>query len=81
MITGAWKRPVALDVDPLGNIYVLDRGHRTLEMFSPAGKRQARIGPQLGGGVELRKPADLAVDGSGRIFIADSDLPHVVMLD
>ncbi len=81
VLRSAWKRPVALALDPLGNTYVLDRGHRTVEMFNAAGKRQARLGPQLGAGIELKKPVDLAVDGSGRVFIADSDLPFVVMLD
>ncbi len=81
VLKGGWKRPVALALDALGNTYVLDRGHRTVEMFNAAGQRQARIGPSLGGGIELRKPVDLAVDGSGRVFIADSDLPFVVLLD
>ncbi len=81
VLRGGWKRPVALALDPLGNTYVLDRGHRTLEMFNAAGQRQAKIGPSLGGGIELRRPVDLAVDGSGRVFIADTDLPFVVLLD
>ncbi len=81
VLKGAWKRPVALALDPLGNAYVLDRGHRTLEMWNAAGKRQARVGPQLGGGIELRQPVDLSVDGSGRLFIADRKLPFVVMMD
>ena len=81
LIKGGWKRPVALALDPLGNTYVLDRGNRTVEMWNATGQRLAKLGPQLGGGIELRKPVDLAVDGSGRVFIADSDLPSVVMLD
>ena len=81
-ISGAdWKRPVALDLDRLGNLYVLDRGNGTVEMFDAGGRRTARLGLVLGGGVELRSPADLAVDGSGRLFIADNKLPFVVMLD
>ena len=82
VVSGAgWKKPVALDLDRLGNLYVLDRGNGTVEMFDSSGKRTARLGPSLGGGVELRSPTDLAVDGSGRLFIADSKLPFVVMLD
>ncbi len=81
VLKGSWRRPVAIDLDPLGNTYVLDRGQRTVEMWNAAGQRQARLGPQLGGGIELRKPVDLAVDGSGRVFIADNDLPFIVMLD
>ncbi|MCP3962035.1 MAG: tetratricopeptide repeat protein [bacterium] len=81
VLQGSWKRPVALDLDPFGNLYVLDRGNRTIEMYDVSGTRQAKIGPTLGGGVELRNPVDLAVDGSGRLFIADSKLPFVVLLD
>ena len=81
VLKGTWKRPVALELDQLGNYYVLDRGTKTIEMFDSSGRRQAKIGPALGSGIELRNPVDLAVDGSGRLFIADSKLPFVVMLD
>ncbi len=81
VLKGTWKRPVALALDPLGNIYILDRGNRSVEMFDNAGRKQASLGPSLGGGIELRNPLDVAVDGSGRVFIADSKLPFIVLLD
>ncbi|MCP4657011.1 MAG: hypothetical protein GY856_16490 [bacterium] len=81
IVRGSWKKAEALAVDPLGHLYVLDRDTRQVEVFDPGGQRLTRVGPQLGAGVELRQPVDLAVDGSGRLFIADSKLPFVVMLD
>jgi len=81
VLKGSWKRPVALDLDPRGNLYILDQGHRVVEMYDSNGRKQAHIGPNLGSGIELRSPEDIAVDGTGRLFIADSKLPFIVMLD
>lgn len=81
VVRGNWKRPVALDVDDLGFLYVLDRGNGRVDLFDPDGRRVAALGPALGGGVALRQPADLAVDGSGRVFVVDEKLPFLVILD
>ncbi len=80
-LTGDWKKAAALAVDQLGYLYVLDRGNRRVDLYSPEGRRLAQVGPSLGGGIELRNPVDIAVDGGGRLFIADTKLPFVVMLD
>jgi len=76
-----WRRPTALAVDRAGNVYVLDRGNRTVEVYDAAGRKQAELGPDLGGGIELRNPVDVAVDGNGRVFIADEKLPFLVVLE
>lgn len=81
VVRGNWKRATALDVDDLGFVYVLDRGNARVELFDPDGRRVAALGPALGGGVELRQPADLAVDGGGRVFVVDQKLPFLVILD
>jgi hypothetical protein len=39
------------------------------------------VGPDLGAGIELRQPVDVAVDGAGRLFIADAKLPYVLVLE
>lgn len=77
VVRGEWKKPVALDVDALGNVYVLDRGERRVEIFDRRGQLLTRIGPRLDGGLELRSPSDLAVDGSGRLFVADERLGQI----
>ena len=81
VVQGDWRRPEALAVDPLGNFYVLDRGSRTISIYNGDGNRLASVGPTFRGGIELKSPEDITVDGSGRLFIADSDLPFLVVLD
>ncbi len=76
-----WRRPAALDVDWFGNRYVLDEGTLQVEVYDPTARLLARLGPVLPGGVELRAPGDVAVDGQGRIFIADSRLGQVLVLE
>jgi TolA-binding protein len=79
LIAGGWDRAQALAVDPAGNIYVLDRGDRRIEMFDRAGNKLAGLGPVLPGGLELQRPSDLTVDGAGRLWIADARLGLVVL--
>ncbi len=81
VVQGDWRRPEALATDLLGNLYVLDRGRKVLEVFSAEGKLLDRLGPSLGSGIELDNPRDVTVDGSGRILIADDGLPFLVVLD
>ena len=78
---GDWKRPQALAVDAAGDIYVLDRGERRIDVFDAAGAPMASIGPLLPGGLDLRQPVDLAVDGSGRLYVADLKLPFLIRLE
>jgi hypothetical protein len=79
--SGDWKKPVAVARDALGNVYVLDQGNRQLYVYDTESRRIASLGPDLGNGVELRSPQDVAVDGSGRIYIADAKLPFLIQLD
>ena len=76
-----WRRPVALDVDAFGNRYVLDAGTLQVLVYDPAAAPLATLGPVLPGGQELRAPEDVAVDGQARIFIADSRLGDVLVLE
>lgn len=76
-----WRRPVALDVDPLGNRYVLDAGTLQVLVYDPAANPLGTLGPSLPGTGELRTPEDIAVDSEARIFIADSRLGAVLVVE
>lgn len=81
VLQGEWRRPQALALDPLGRMYVLDRGDNTIKIYDPQGQYLTVLGPKFSGGIELRAPVDISVDGAGRIFIADTKLPFVVVLE
>ena len=76
-----WRRPLALDVDSFGNAYVLEGRAKQVLVYDPDGNLMATLGPVLPGGIELRAPNDVAVDGMGRIFIAAGRLETVVALE
>lgn len=80
VISGGWRRAEAIALDELGNLYVLDRDSKRIEIYSQDGSRRGAVGPNLPGGLTLGDPRDLAVDGSGRLYIADRDLDSIVML-
>ncbi|HVS16233.1 MAG TPA: tetratricopeptide repeat protein [Thermoanaerobaculia bacterium] len=78
---GSWNRPDAIAVDQLGNVYVLDRSARQVDVRTAAGARIATLGPVLPGGLELRSPEDIAVDAAGRVLILDTKLATPVVLE
>lgn len=81
-VTGAWERPEALAVDAFGNSYVLDRASRRVQVYDREGAELAAIGPVLpGGGLELRNPMDVAVDGMGRVFIGEGRMETVLVVE
>ena len=74
------RRPaIAIDSDPLGNLYLLEEEARRVVVYDRDGGRLEALGPALPGGLELRRPHDVAVDDSGRIYIADRRLGIVVL--
>jgi len=81
LLAGTWKRPVAIAVDGLGFTFVLDRANRRLEVLDEVGNPVTSLGPQLAPDLELRAPVDVAVDGSGRVYLADAKLEGLVVLE
>ena len=80
-ITGTWQRPQALAVDTVGNVYVLDRASKSIDVRDGAGKPLVTLGPTLPGGLVLKNPEDVAVDARGRVLVIDEDVPGVIVLE
>lgn len=69
--------PVALAIDPWGRIFVADRGRGTLTVLQSGA-------PQIGdlrGLPTLQGAADVAVDDSGIVYVADAAAGAVYVLD
>jgi len=79
--SGSWREPVAMTIDLLGNIYVLDAGTKQIDVIDQHGQQIESLGPALPGGISLRTPEDIAVDGAGRVYIADSGAGAVVVVE
>ena len=81
VLVGTWGRAQALDIDELGHLYILDRDEDEIHVFSQTGQPLEVLGPELPGGVVLRDPRALAVDGTGRLYIADRGAAAIVILE
>ena len=57
------------------------RNEKTIDVFTSTGESLVTIGPRLSNGVELDDPRDIAVDGSGRLYIADRGLDAILILE
>lgn len=75
------RRPEAVEVDELGDVYVLDRDAGRISVYDAGGQLLATLGPQLPGGLELKNPVDLAVDGAGRVVVADGKQSALVVVE
>lgn len=59
-----------VDVDPNGNLFILDSQAREVRVFSPSGHFLRRIGSPGPGPGEFQAPSRLAV-GGGKLFVLD----------
>ncbi len=80
LVSGGLTRPIALDVDPMGNVYVLDRDGR-VDVFDTRGAKLETVGPSFPGGVRLGSAIDIAVDGTGRIYLLDGKPSALYVLE
>jgi len=68
LVQGGLSKPIALDVDPMGNVYVLDRTGK-VDIFDAGGQKLESFGPSLPGGGMLSNAKDIAVDDTGRLYL------------
>jgi sugar lactone lactonase YvrE len=70
--------PSGLTIDASGNLYIADTGNNKIRKISPVGVVTTVAGTGVGGSVDgdrsqasFLAPTDVAVDGSGNLYVAD----------
>lgn len=81
-LAGDWGmyRPRGLTVGPDGRIYAADTGRNRVVIGTTEGRLVTTIGPKTSAG-ELEQPTDVAVDVSGRIYVALPEIGRVAVFD
>jgi sugar lactone lactonase YvrE len=75
------QAPLGLGLDSAGNLYVTevsDPRHGVL-VFAPSGELKLELGRDSGAGLSF--PNDIAVDGRGRVYVADSNNFRIQVFD
>ena len=67
----AFHHPSDVDMDDIGNIYVLDTGNSRVQKFGPDGKYLATIGRKGQGPGEFIMPESLDIDSAGNLIVHD----------
>lgn len=70
---GQFDQPVDATVDTDGNVYVVDKGNRTVQKFGPDGRFLEAIGAAGGGRGQFSIPWSVGIGPTGDIFISSAD--------
>lgn len=70
-VIGESASPKRVAVAGSGDLYVLDQWSADVYHLDPGGRFVDRFGGEGGGPTGFRSPADVAVDGRGRVFVSD----------
>ncbi len=66
------RKVTRMILDGEGGIVMLDREERSVRVYDETGRLLRSVGGK-GGGVELRRPVDVAVDPARNLYVADED--------
>lgn len=69
-VTGDNELETNVAIDGLGNIYLSASFNHSVLLYNPDGRLNNRFGERGNGPGQLNHPGAIAVDGSGRIFVA-----------
>jgi hypothetical protein len=71
---------LTIEMDPLGNLLLLDKRDRDVTVLSPEGRAIARIQTQKGQWA-LKKAVDIALDPAGYLYILDEQEAKIAVFD
>lgn len=74
------REVLAMEVDPRGNLVLLEKRDRAVLVIGPAGRTVAKIETERGPR-ELKKAVDIALDPAGYLYILDEDEGRIAVYD
>ena len=77
---GQFRQPSSVAVNAKGNIYVADTKNKKIKAFSPDGIFLFAAGPEMGN-VTLVNPVAVRCDEGKNVYILDSELKKVIVMD
>ena len=79
---GAFSANIHVAFDAEGHIYVSDADNRLIQKLSPSGEFLMQI-PKEPHAIDnkLKKPGDIAIDGKGNIYVAETTAHHIAETD
>jgi len=78
---GQFIRPLGIDVDTQGNVYVMDVLKCQLQKFDRAGKLITKFGTNSANAGGFVRPKQIAVDREGMIYVTDAAFQNVQVFD
>jgi sugar lactone lactonase YvrE len=75
--TGQLERPMAVEADSAGNIWVTDRTNNRIVKYSPNGVYLSQITGTIGTENQVSEPRDLAISANGNIWVAETTYDRV----
>jgi DNA-binding beta-propeller fold protein YncE len=78
---GQFRLPLGIDVDPQGNVHVVDIMRCRLQKFSPEGSLLAATGEMTDTAGNFVRPKHVAVDQDGLVYVVDAAFQNVQIFD
>ncbi len=72
VVDPGFDRPIAMEVSPRGDLWVVDWGNHRLVRLGEDGTPEQVIGTMGTAPGRFRRPSDLAFDPGGRLYVADT---------
>lgn len=74
------REVLALEVDQRGNLVMLEKDDRSVNVYNPSGRAVARISTKKGQ-LNLKKAVDIALDPAGYLYVLDEDEAQIAVFD
>jgi DNA-binding beta-propeller fold protein YncE len=72
--------PVDITLDPAGNLYIADTNHFRIVKIDPEGNQLTEWGRDGEGQGQFWTPNGVAVDGEGKVYVADGGVNHRIQI-